>query len=240
MSEIINCPGCGAEISDDSGSCLLCGKAIRTGAVPQKRSDSGDPSNIGNYKDPSFERVSAPGDNELKSESFISGGARPASAGASILMIISAVTGLIIAVALSIAAGFFAMVPFVGIHWGVSHAEEIIFLFAFAFLAANAVTGGNFGYRAGRHIAASFGMDAGGGPGVSSNFLWGGYAGGFLCAILFALFMPDPRSIAGPTGGLNLLFVFFIACIILVIAGNYWANAKNKKNYGTQGSSCKQ
>jgi len=240
MSEIINCPGCGAEISDDSGSCLLCGKEIRAGGVPQKRSDSGDPSNIGNYKDPNFEKVSAPRDNDFKSVSFINGEARQASSRASIIMIISAIIGVIVAVALSIVAGFSAMVPFVGIHWGVSHAEEIIFLFAFAFLAANAVTGGNFGYRAGRHIAVSFGMDAGGGPGVSSFFLWGGYAGGFLCAILFALFMRHPLTFGISGTGVNFLFTFFIACVISVIAGNYLAIAKNKKYYGSQGSSCKQ
>ena len=191
MPEIIICPGCGAEISDDCGKCLLCGKEIGAGAVPQKRS---------------------------------------ASSGAFIFMIISAIAGVIAAAALSITAGFFVVTSYLGKHWGNSNAEEIMFLFVFAFLAANVVTGGNLGYRAGRHIAVFLGMDAGVGPGISSNFLWGGYAGGFSCALLFSLFMTDPLTFGGPDKGLKFLLAFLIACVISVIAGNYWAAGINKKN----------
>jgi len=245
MAEIIKCPGCGAEIPDDCGNCLLCGKKMKAGAhqvVSAANEEAGKVSGdekISASDAPSEIRPQPKKRSSFETSSFINGGARRASAGAFIIMIISAIIGFLVAVALSIAAGFSAMVPFVGSQHSGPHAEEIIFLFAFAFLAANAVTGGNLGYRAGRHIASALGMDVGGGPGVSSNFLWGGYAGGFLCAILFALFMRNPLTFGVSGTGLNFLFTFLIACVISVIAGNYLAITKNRKYHGTRESSRK-
>ncbi len=257
MSEIINCPGCGAEISDDCGNCLLCGKEIKAGAhpavsaaneetvrtagtetiaasdiapeiktQPKKRSAFESSSGSGNHKDNDLEKFRAPREDPFRSVSFINGNARPASLAASLCMLFFSIAGFSVAVAISFVIGIIAVFSGPRNIWGGGPGgEQYIIIFAFAFLAANAITGGNFGYRAGRYIARAFGMDIGSGPGPSSDFLWGGYAGGFSCALLFSFFVPNYNSYNGRSGD-EILVIYFFACIIAVIVGIYWALAK--------------
>lgn len=201
MAEILICPGCGAEVSDENSTCMLCGGSLSGAGAASNGPDRRDegPS--------SFDAASVPGAGgpsaavpEPKKSAFaaapaaiamthnVEGPPEDISVVGLFIIIIAGIIGLVAAAAISLIICLIAGASLFRGAWRMNgFPEYFVIYFGISFVTASILNGARMGGRLGKYLGFRLKLNRGAERYPDNGFYYGTYAGGFAASGIYAI-----------------------------------------------------